>query len=202
MNAPSAKSYDRTYFDRWYRAADAPRGQEELSRQVALAVAATESVLDRPLQSVLDIGCGEGRWQPALNLLRPEASYLGIDPSPYAVERFGASRNLLSGSLETLDSFAFEEPFDLVVCSDVLHYVDSEAVLRSLDVLADLVGGVALLEIFTADDPVEGDREDFQERPAAWYRRAFEAAGLVPIGLQLYVHRDVAEDLDALDLPG
>jgi SAM-dependent methyltransferase len=196
------KPYDRAYFDRWYRGPEAPKGAGELERQVALAVAATESVLDRPLASVLDVGAGEGRWQPVLHRLRPEASYLGIEPSAYAVERFGSGRNLLSGSLETLDTFAFDHPFDLVVCADVLHYVDKDVVLAGVEILADLTGGVALLEAFTEDDPAAGDREGFRTRPATWYRRVFQGAGLVAIGLQMYVHREKAEVLDALDRPG
>ncbi|MDT8340777.1 MAG: class I SAM-dependent methyltransferase [Longimicrobiales bacterium] len=196
------KRYDRAYFDRWYRGPDARLTPESLERGVLLAVAVAESVMDRPVESVLDVGCGEGRWQPVLRRLRPGAAYLGIDSSAYAVERFGAERNLLTGSFETLDAFAFEEPFDLVVCSDVLHYLDKETVLRGIDTLADLVGGVALLEVFTSADPVEGDREDFQLRDPTWYRRVFRDAGLVPVGLQCYVHREIAEALDALDLPG
>lgn len=195
------KSYDQSYFDRFYRGPESRLTPEALERNAALAVAMAESVLDRPLETVLDVGCGEGRWQPVLNGLRPGVSYLGIDSSEYAVERFGEERNLLTGSFEDLDAFAFEDPFDLVICSDVLHYLDKETILRGMDTLADLVGGVALLELFTSEDPVEGDREGFHMREAAWYRRVFEGAGLVPVGLQFYVHREIAEELDALDLP-
>ena len=104
----SAKRYDRDYFDRWYRGEDAPKGEDELLRQVALAVSATESVLNRPLASVLDVGCGEGRWQPVLQRVRPGARYLGIDPSGYAVDRFGEERNLMAGSFRELEVFAFD----------------------------------------------------------------------------------------------
>ncbi len=198
-NAMPPKSYDRAYFDRWYRASDAPRGDAELERQVALAVAATESVLNRDVESVLDVGCGEGRWQPVLHRLRPELIYFGLDPSTYAVERFGAERNLIAGGLEDLPTYAFDDPFDLVVCADVLHYLDDETVLRGMDVLAELVGGLAVLEVFTGADRPAGDRDGFRQRPASWYRRVFEGAGLVPVGLQMYVHRETAEILDELD---
>ncbi len=195
------KSYDRSYFDRWYRGPEAPEGQAgALERYVALAVAVAESVLDRPLGTVLDVGCGEGRWQPAIAGLRPESAYLGIDPSPYVVERFGETRNLRQGRFDELDVHVFDEPFDLVVCADVLHYLSDEEILRGLDTFVDLVGGVALLEVFTAHDPVEGDREGFHLRDPAWYRRAFTGAGLVPLGLQLWAHHEIAEELDALDL--
>lgn len=195
------KRYDRAYFDRWYRGPETPSDDAALARHVALAVAAAESVLDRPIETVLDVGCGEGRWQPILGELRPDAAYLGIDASPYAVERFGAERNLRLGSFGELGLHDFDDPFDLVVCADVLHYLEKEEILRGLDAFVDLVGGVALVEVFTADDPVHGDREGFHLREPAWYRRAFHGAGLVAIGLQLYVHHEIAADLDALDLP-
>ena len=193
------KRYDEDYFERWYRGDDPPKGDGELRRQVALAVAAAESVLNRPIESVLDVGCGEGRWQPILREWRPEARYLGLDPSEWAVERWGAERNLMQGGLEDLHRFAFEEPFDLVVCADVLHYLEKESVLLHLDELADLIGGVALIEVFTEGDPAIGDRDGFHPRPASWYRRVFAGADLVPLGLQTYVHAELAEDLDAMD---
>ena len=194
------KRYDRAYFDRWYRGPDAPAGKlDALERHVALAVAATESVLGRRLSTVLDVGCGEGRWQPVLHQLRPDTAYLGIDSSEYAVERFGAVRNLRLGSFEELELHDFADPFDLVVCADVLHYLGDEAIERGLDTLVDLVGGVALIEVFTADDEAEGDLEGFHLRPAEWYRQRFREAGLVAIGLQLYAHHEIAEDLEALD---
>jgi SAM-dependent methyltransferase len=195
------KRYDRAYFDRWYRGDDSGIGApEDLERNVALAVAVTESVLAGPLESVLDVGCGEGRWQTVLGRLRPEATYLGIDPSEYVVERYGDTRNLRLGSFEDLRLHVFDEPFDLVVCSDVLHYLDDDAIRAGLPALVERCGGVALLETFTAEDDPEGDRVDFRLRSAAWYRETFAEFGLVALGLQLYVPEDVAEDLDALDL--
>lgn len=166
----TGKRYDRAYFDRWYRGPDPSVGTEaDLERAVALAIAATESVIARPLESVLDVGCGEGRWQPVIRRLRPDAAYLGIDSSDYAVERFGESRNLRRGRFGELSYHVFEEPFDLVVCSDVLHYLGDEEILSGIDALADRAGGVAAIDIFAAEDDPEGDRVDFRLRPAVWY---------------------------------
>ncbi|TVR65196.1 MAG: class I SAM-dependent methyltransferase [Gemmatimonadales bacterium] len=193
------KTYDRTYFDHWYRGGDAPRGDAELRRSVQLAVAITESILNRDLRSVLDVGAGEGRWQPILYELRPEASYMGIEPSAYAVERFGEARNLRHGTFEELHLHTFDEPFDLVVCADVLHYLSPAQVLAGMDELADLVGGAAFLEVFTDKDPAEGDRDGFHRRPAEWYRATFQAAGLRPLGMQMWVHEELAADLDDME---
>lgn len=200
--ASSAKRYDQAYFDRWYRGPGAPLDEADLARAVALAVAAAESVLARPLESVLDIGCGEGRWQPVLHRLRPGATYLGIDPSEYAVERFGERRNLRRGRFEELAYHVFDEPFDLVVCSDVLHYLGADEILTGLGSLVERTGGVAVLDVFTEEDDPEGDRVDFHLRPASWYRTAFADAGLVAIGLQMWVPDEIARDLEALDLQG
>jgi len=193
------KTYDQAYFDHWYRGGDAPRGEAELRRSVLLAVAVTESILNRDLRSVLDVGAGEGRWQPILHQLRPDAAYIGIEPSRYAVERFGEARNLREGHFEELHLHAFDEPFDLVVCADVLHYLAPAQVRAGMDELADLVGGAAFLEVFTDQDPAEGDREGFHGRPAEWYRTAFAKAGLHPLGMQMWIHGELAADLDAME---
>ena len=199
----TGKRYDRAYFDRWYRGDHPAVGTEDdLRRAVALAVAAAESILARPLESVLDVGCGEGRWQPVLRDLRPDAAYLGIDSSAYAVERFGEERNLRLGRFGELEYHVADEPFDLVVCSDVLHYLSSEEILEGIDALADHTGGAAVVDVFTQEDEAEGDRADFHLRPAAWYRAVLRDAGLVAIGLQMYVHEEMTELLEALDLPG
>jgi SAM-dependent methyltransferase len=195
------KTYDQAYFDRWYRGPESPRGETDLRRSVLLAVAVTESILNRDLQSVLDVGAGEGRWQPVLHELRPEATYLGIEPSRYAVERFGQVRNLREGTLEELHLHAFDDPFDLVICADVLHYLSREQVLAGIGELTDLVGGAAFLEVFTAQDPALGDRTGFRRRPAAWYRTIFHEAGLRPLGMQMWTHQDLVDDLDAMERP-
>lgn len=213
------KRYDADYFRRWYQGEDPPKSEAELRRAVALAVAVTESVTGEPVRTVLDVGCGEGRWQPILAEMRPGVEYLGLDPSAYAVERWGEERGLVRGGLETLRDLDLREPFDLVVCADVLHYLHDETVLIHLDELADLVGGTAFLEVFTAEDrggpegaavaaPADAsgvdpaaDMAGFHPRPASWYRRVFAGAGLVPVGMQMYVHREIAGALDALELP-
>ena len=198
----SQKKYDQAYFDRWYRGPDPPVGDaSDLARARTRAVAAAESVLARRIRNVLDVGCGEGRWQPVLMEIRPDATYLGIDASEYVVQRFGDSRNIRHGHFRELAYHVFDEPFDLVVCSDVLHYLTDEEILQGIDALAERTGGVAVIDIFTVEDDPEGDRVDFHLRPAVWYRTILRDAGLVPIGLQMYVHVEVADMLEALDLP-
>lgn len=196
----SGKRYDRAYFDRWYRGRTPVVGSSAaLRRKVEAVVAVTEYVLDRPIEQVLDVGCGEGRWQPVLFDMRPEVAYLGIDASRYAIERYGEERNLRLGSFGELALHDFDEPFDLIVCSDVLHYLDEAEIEAGLPALVERLDGVAFLETFAVEDDPEGDLEGFHARPAAVYRSLFANAGLHPIGLQCWVDEALFGDLDVLE---
>jgi SAM-dependent methyltransferase len=198
------KSYDRAYFDRWYRAPEAgKRSAARLRRTVALAVAAAESLLGHPVRRVLDVGCGEGAWRAPLRRLRPRLDYLGLDPSPYAVQRFGKTRNLRLAGFGELASLRPCPPVDLLVCADVLHYVPDAELRAGLPGLAALCGGMAYLETYTAEDleggGVEGDFEGFLRRPAAFYRRAFRRAGFTPLGQHCWLSPALAGQATALE---
>ena len=106
------KTYDAAYFQRWYRRADIG-GSARLARKVALAVASAEYYLERPIRSVLDIGCGEGAWRAPLLKLRPKVEYLGFDSSEYAVRRYGGTRNL---HLARFGDFAWLRPCARSTC--------------------------------------------------------------------------------------
>lgn len=197
------KRYDRAYFDRWYRHSDVGVGQRDfVERKVTLAVGAAEYVLGRRLASVLDVGCGEGAWRAPLLRLRPGTEYLGFDTSEYAIARHGRRRNLRLGGLAELHAQKLQGPYDLVVCTDVLHYVDARTARAGLESIALLAGGVAFCEAFTNVDAIEGDHHELQDRSPAAYRRMFAAAGLVPIGLHLYVTRKMTTTLVALERAG
>lgn len=192
------KLYDRDYFDRWYRR-EPVLSRQRLVRKVALAVAAAEYHLERPIRSVLDIGCGEGAWRAPLLRLRPKASYLGFDSSAYAVQRFGARRNLHLARFADFQSLRPCAPADLLVCSDVLHYLSAREIDRGLPGLAELCGGVAFLECFAREDRAEGDDEGFHQRPAAFYRSRFLAAGFSQIGSHLWLAPALAGRATALE---
>ena len=175
------KHYDRAYFDTWYR----QRGigdPKRLGRKVALAVATAEYHLERPVRTVLDIGCGEGAWRAPLLKLRPDARYLGFDSSEYAIARYGQQRNLHFARFGDFAELRPCPPVDLLVCSDVLHYLSARELDRGLPGLAALCGGVAFLETFTREDRAVGDEDQFQQRPASFYRRRLVDLGFVHLG--------------------
>ena len=195
-----AKRYDRAYFDRWYREGGIG-GARRLARKVALAVATAEYHLERPLRTVLDIGCGEGAWRAPLLKLRPQAKYLGFDSSEYAVSRFGPRRNLHLARFGDFAQLRPCPPVDLLVCSDVLHYLDARELDRGLPGLAELCGGIAFLETFTREDRAEGDEHGFRNRPAAFYRRRFDALGFTGLGSHCWLSPALRGHATALETP-
>ena len=169
------KVYDRAYFQTWYR--DPKKAivrRADLERKVGMALGAAEHLIGRAVNSVLDVGCGEGSWQPILMARRPRLKYLGLDTSDYAIRRYGHSRNLRPGSWGQLGEVRFGGPFDLVVCSDALHYVPTPEFLRGLGGLPELVGGVAYLDFLGA-------------------------TGLVECGLGMWAAKDLAPALTAME---
>ncbi|MCF7221187.1 class I SAM-dependent DNA methyltransferase [Marilutibacter chinensis] len=200
-----SKQYDRSYFDRWYRdpaLKDAAiGGRARLARKVAMAVATAEYHLERPLRTVLDVGCGEGPWRAPLLKLRPNVDYLGFDSSEYAIARHGRRRNLHLARFADFGQLRPCAPVDLLVCSDVMHYLNVRELDRGLPGLVELCGGVAFLETFAREDPIDGDTHGFRRRPARFYRERFIAAGFVPLGSHLWLSPGLRDGLAALEHP-
>lgn len=198
--ARPASAYDAAYFDKWYRhPTHRVKTPAELARQCAFVLATAEWVLGRPVRTVLDVGCGEGQWRAALRRHRPRVQYTGVDPSPYAVARYGARRGLLSGSIDALDALPLAEEYDLVICCGMLNYLPPRDLPRGIAQVAGLTGGVAYLELFTTDDAFEGDTDWPPPRSAAWYRTVMHRAGLVPVGLHCYVPERDAHRVSSLE---
>ncbi|HEX6535510.1 MAG TPA: class I SAM-dependent methyltransferase [Gemmatimonadaceae bacterium] len=197
---PRHDRFDRAYFDRWYR--DPQRRvatAAEVRRRVALALGVAEWLLERPVRSVLDVGCGEGAWRAAVLRLRPRARWHGVDASEYVVRRFGRARGIRRGSVGELATLDLRAPYDLVVCVDVLHYVDDDELARGLRAIREVTGGIAYIPLFTSEDAVEGDVRAMRRRDRRWYLARFRRAGLHPCGLGFYAPPNRAAQLAALE---
>ena len=196
------KRYDRAYFDRWYRGTSRVSTPTEVRRKVTLAVSICEYFLRRRIRSVLDVACGEAAWAPHLRALRPGIAYQGIDPSAYAVRRFGRSRNVIRGSFGEVAKLRLARQFDLVVCADALHYVGDEEIRGGITELARLCAGTAYFEVLTSEDDIIGDLEGLIQRPARWYRETFGQAGFVSVGPYSWLSPALAGDASALESNG
>ncbi|HUB92029.1 MAG TPA: class I SAM-dependent methyltransferase [Dyella sp.] len=182
------KTYDQAYFDKWYRDPQhAVRSTAALKRKVAMVVAQAEYYLGRPIRNVLDVGCGEGVWRAPLLALRPGVEYRGLDASEYVVRRYGSRRNIGLARFGQLAELRFDARFDVIVCTDVLHYLKPAEIRAGLVGIGEMLEGIAFLEVFTNRDDLEGDRHELRLRSPAWYLREFREVGLLPCGSHCYL---------------
>lgn len=204
MTTSTSRAYDRQYFDKWYRN---PRFRvktaRELARQVAFVVGTAEYILGRPLRTVLDVGCGEGNWRAPLLRMRPRLRYTGVDSSSYVVERYGARRNILLGTIDELDRLPLRKEYDLILCVGMLNYLEPAQLRAGLAHVYELANGPVYLEIFTsADRGVFGDTKGARLRQPSWYRARVREAGFVACGLHWYLPDWFREHTSALERCG
>jgi SAM-dependent methyltransferase len=194
------KVYDHRYFDKWYRhPRHAVGSRDELKRKVAMVVAIAEHYLGRRIRTVLDVGCGEAPWRAPLRALRPGVEYRGLDASEYVVARYGRTRNVGLARFGDLETLRFDTRFDLVVCSDVMHYLKPAEIRAGLSGIVDMLDGIAFLELFTSRDDVDGDRDGYIARSPAWYLDMFMRAGLLPCGSHCYLGLRLSRSVAALE---
>ena len=171
--------FDREYYRRFYldpRTAVISRAE---MRERAGLIAAYARHIGLPVRSILDAGCGIGLLRAPLKRAFPRASWTGLEYSEYLCQRYGWTQ----GSLATFRA----DPFDLVVCYDVLQYLDDRTAARAISSLGRLTRGLLYISVLTARDWRENcDRTrtdpDVHLREAAWYgqrlRRWFRPSGV------------------------
>jgi 2-polyprenyl-3-methyl-5-hydroxy-6-metoxy-1,4-benzoquinol methylase len=172
-------SFDRDYYQRFYfdpRTAVVSRA--EMNARARL-IAAYADHIGLPVRRILDAGCGIGLLRAPLHRAFPRSVYVGLEYSEYLCQRYGWQQGSLA-------SYA-ADPFDLVVCYDVLQYLDDHTASRALANLARLTRGVLYLSALTERDWRENcDRTrtdpNVHLRDAAWYgkrlRRYFRPSGV------------------------
>ena len=194
------RHYDQQYFDRWYRDPEhRVFTAAERARRVAVVISVAEYVLGRRVRSVLDVGAGEGHWRAPLIEARPRIKYVGLDPSPYVVARFGRTRGIELGDLETLDPERFGRSFDIVLAVGFLNLIPAKQLAPALRRLRPLIGGVALLELFTDAEPISGDVREYSRSSARVYRSMLKRIDLTPVGLHLYAPQALTGNLGVLE---
>jgi len=178
--ATASEPFGREYYRRYYfdpRTAVATRAE---MRARARLIAALAEHAGLPVRRVLEAGCGTGLLAAALRRLLPRAQYVGLETSAYLCARFGWQRG-------RIEEFRARTPFDLVICYDVLQYLDERAARRALANFAPLCRGVLYFSALTRydlahnADPARTDAR-VHLRSAEWYRRRlrrhFREAGL------------------------
>jgi SAM-dependent methyltransferase len=192
----AANRFGPEYYRRYYgHPRTAVTSRREMARRGDF-IAAFASYLDLPVRSILDAGCGVGWLRAPLRKRFPRARYVGLEVSAYLCKRFGWTR----GSVATYRPRA---PFDLVVCYDVLQYLQDHEAERAMTNLGRLTRRVLYFSALTQEDwDQHCDQSctdgDVRLRPASWYRERLERRFL-PVGGGLHIRRGVATQLWELE---
>jgi 2-polyprenyl-3-methyl-5-hydroxy-6-metoxy-1,4-benzoquinol methylase len=172
--------FDREYYRRYYydpRTAVASRAE---MRARARLIAAGAAYVGLPVGRILDAGCGVGLLGRELRRALPRAAYTGLEPSEYLCRRYGWQQG-------RLEEYRARSPYELVICYDVLQYLDAAHAERALRSLARLCRGMLYFSALTRGDFERNcDRArtdpEVHLRSARWYRtrlaRHFREAGL------------------------
>lgn len=164
----TTERFGRDYYQRFYRnARSSVTSQAEMTARANL-IAAYVKHIDCPVGSVLDAGCGLGLMRTALLRALPGATYVGVEYSEYLCQKYG----WLNGSIA---DYRPRQPFDLVVCYDVLQYLDDASAAKAMRNFANLCRGVLFFSALTRRDWRENADQRRTDpavtmRTAEWYR--------------------------------
>ena len=189
-------TFDAAYYRRFYQdAATRSVTTAEVRRQVDFVVAYLRHMA-LPVRRILDLGCGLGLMREPLLAAWPRARYQGVEWSRYLCERLGWEHG-------SVVDYRARAPFDLVVCHDVVQYLDDARARQAIDNLAALCRGALYLGVLTAEDWQENcdpERTDDQVylRPARWYRRRL-ARHFLSAGGGIFVKREAPVVLWSLE---
>jgi SAM-dependent methyltransferase len=161
-------AFDRDYYRRFYYDPGTAVTTRWEMRARARLIAAFVDHVGMPVRRLLDAGCGTGMLRTPLKRLLPRAKYVGLEASEYLCTRYGWEQ----GRIEEYRSNA---AFDLVICYDVLQYLDTRAAARALANFGRLCRGVLYFSALTRRDwewNCDRTRTDsnVQLRSGAWHR--------------------------------
>jgi SAM-dependent methyltransferase len=193
---PTDELFDAGFYRRFYLD---PRTRvvtpTEMARRADL-VAAFVRHGELRVRSILDVGCGLGLMRKQLQRHFPRARYTGLEVSQYLCDKHG----WVQGSIATFDP---GQAYDLVVCYDVMQYLEARPAAAALRNLARLCAGVLHFGALTQEDwdlYCDKRRTDrnVHIRPAMWYRRRL-ARSFINAGSGMFVRRGAPIHLWELD---
>ena len=167
--AQPAERFGADYYRRFYlNPATAVVTPREMRARATLIAAVLEQA-QIPMRRILDAGCGVGLMQRAFAQVLPKARYTGLEASPYLCRRYG----WVQGSIV---DYWQPRSVDLIVCYDVLQYLDDKEAAAAIVNMARLTHGALYISALTRRDWAENcnkSRTDraVRMRDGAWYRR-------------------------------
>jgi len=123
--------------DNWFRRNEAALDPNRRDYVIDMAVRANE---DFGIRSVCELGCSNGWRLAALAEAIPALEQIaGSDVSAAAIDQGKVQWPGLDLRIGSLDQTVFDEQFDLVIVSFVLHWVARERLCASIDAIDALV---------------------------------------------------------------
>jgi trans-aconitate methyltransferase len=193
-----SSAFDSAYFRKYYfNAATRVTSAAEM-RGRALLIAAVLRHSGIPVRSILDAGCGIGLLRKPFLAALPRARYLGLEASEYLCARYG----WVKGSVV---DFSPRSASNLVICYDVLQYLNDRDAARAIHNLAALADAAVYVSALTREDGRENcDRtrtdRDVHLRSGDWYRRRLRKH-FSYLGFGVWLRKDVTAILWDMERP-
>jgi SAM-dependent methyltransferase len=190
--------FDADYFRKFYlNPATRVITAGEMSNRAAV-IAAILRHTQIPVRSILDAGCGIGLLRKPFAKLLPRAKYTGLENSEFLCSRFDWTKG-------SVVDFTPRRPFDLVVCYDVLQYLNDKEAARAIVNMARLSQAALYVSALTLEDWRENcDRSltdrDVHLRQGQWYRRRLQRSFRY-LGFGVWLRKNVTAILWDLEKP-
>jgi len=184
----AASSFGAAYFKKFYvnpaTRVVTPAEMRVRARTIA-AVLAQASI---NVRTILDAGCGMGLLRKPFATALPRARYTGLEASDYLCDRYG----WIKGSVV---DYAPAKPCDLVICYDVLQYLDDREAARAIANLKRLSSVALYVSALTREDwrdNCDRTRTDraVHLRSGDWYRRRLKR-NFRYLGLGVWLRKEV-----------
>ncbi|MGO9426274.1 MAG: class I SAM-dependent methyltransferase [Steroidobacteraceae bacterium] len=189
-SAPKAAGiFGPAYFRRFYLDPGTRVTTPQAMRVRARLIAAILAYACVPVRSILDAGCGIGLLRKPFAEVLPRARYTGLEDSEYLCGRYGWTRG-------SVVNYAPRHPSDLVVCYDVLQYLDDRDAASAIANLSALARSAIYVCALTREDwrancdRKRTDRRAVRLRAGDWYRRRLKRQ-FRHLGFGVWLRKDV-----------
>jgi trans-aconitate methyltransferase len=184
----TATVFGSAYFRKFYTNAATRVITPAEMRARARLIAAILAQASIPVRSILDAGCGIGLLRKPFAEVLPRARYSGLEASDYLCNRYGWTKG-------SVIDYAAPKPSDLVVCYDVLQYLDDREASRAIANLSRLTCAALYVSALTREDwrdNCDRSRTDraVHLRSGDWYRRRLKR-NFCYLGFGVWLQRDV-----------